>query len=228
VVTTRAFLLYISLCVFRTANALLIQTQFDPDEYWQTLEPAYCEAFSQCAYTWEWTRRADDGPWWMRSMEGPIRSYLSIVPTYIFYIVAKRWRWDSLMWVVPKGPLIVHAVVVAAPTDLATWYMGQWNASSKDITVRRRLSACCLLCSVTSWFNGYALVRTYSNSLEDMLLSVGIALVSPVGDDRGYCYDPCLTALLCNCISLADRNFLEIRRDQKVIFGRPLHLSSEA
>jgi phosphatidylinositol glycan class B len=183
--TTAAFLLYIALCVFRIANALYIQTQFDPDEYWQILEPAYCEAFPerQCAYTWEWKKRAGDhGPWWMRSLEGPIRSYLSILPTYIFYILAKKWEWDHLLWVIPRGPLLVHAVLVAAPADLATWYMGGWTASTKDITTRRMLSACCLLCSITSWFNGYTLIRTYSNSLEVMFLTVGIALVSPVRD----------------------------------------------
>eukprot|EP00978_Attheya_sp_CCMP212_P048837 scaffold582638_cov98-Attheya_sp.AAC.1 len=29
-------------CLYRILNALWIETQFDPDEYWQTLEPAYC------------------------------------------------------------------------------------------------------------------------------------------------------------------------------------------
>lgn len=61
--------IFLFICVFRIINALIIRTQFDPDEYWQTLEPAYCLAFHEdgkynskqslygCAYTWEWKRR---------------------------------------------------------------------------------------------------------------------------------------------------------------------------
>ena len=185
---TSVLVLYLCLCIFRIANALLIQTQFDPDEYWQNLEPAYCEAFPErpCAYTWEWTRRADgDSVWWMQPFEGPIRSYLSVLPTYILYLVARKRYWDGLSWIVPKGPVLLHAILVAAPTDLATWYMGQWVGQPTSLTfncdkTRRALSACCLLCSLTSWFNAYALVRTYSNSLETALLAVGIALVGPV------------------------------------------------
>lgn len=187
---TATCLLYVSLCIFRILNALLIQTQFDPDEYWQTLEPAYCEAFGPerpCAYTWEWKRRAPaDSERWMQPFEGPIRSYLSVLPTYLLYVAVRRLKWDELWaWIVPKGPVLLNAVIVAAPTDLATWYIGQWAGASsstdpKDVKKRRVLAYCCLLCSVTSWFNGYALIRTYSNSVETMLLSVAVALVSPV------------------------------------------------
>ena len=78
--------LFILICLYRLANAWMIRTQFDPDEYWQTLEPAYCLVFAGsssssltkntngnatnnlsdnnqgiqqhgCALTWEWTRR---------------------------------------------------------------------------------------------------------------------------------------------------------------------------
>lgn len=189
--TTRtACLLYISLCTFRIFNALLIQTQFDPDEYWQTLEPAYCEAFDlerPCGYTWEWRRRSpDDAKWWMQPFEGPIRSYLSVIPTYLLYATVRKWQWDELWtWIVPRGPVLLNAVLVAAPTDLATWYIGQWVGSSRssdcaDTKSGRTLAYCCLLCSVTSWFNGYALIRTYSNSAETVLLAVALALVSPV------------------------------------------------
>lgn len=189
--TTRtACLLYISLCIYRILNALLIQTQFDPDEYWQTLEPAYCEAFPerhQCAFTWEWLRRSpDDAKWWMHPFEGPIRSYLSVIPTYLLYVAIRKWQLDEMWtWVVPRGPVLLNAVLVAAPTDLATWYIGQWVGSPRSpvcVDTKRRytLAYCCLLCSVISWFNSYALIRTYSNSTETMLLTVALALVSPV------------------------------------------------
>lgn len=182
---TYALLLYLALCVFRIANALLIQTQFDPDEYWQTLEPAYCEVFPErsCAYTWEWTRRAsDDTERWMQPLKGPIRSYLSVLPTHVLYVLVRRFNLDELYsWIIPRGPVLLHAVLVAAPTDLAIWYMARWLSGSKDSKSRQLLSYYCLFCSLTSWFNGYALIRTYSNSVETMLLAVSTALVSPVG-----------------------------------------------
>lgn len=37
----------------------------------------------------------------------------------------------------------------------------------------------CVYCSLSSWFNAYTLIRTYSNSIETMLLSLSFALVSP-------------------------------------------------
>ena len=37
--------LFLFFTAFRLANVLLIQSQFDPDEYWQNLEPSYCYVF---------------------------------------------------------------------------------------------------------------------------------------------------------------------------------------
>ena len=31
-----------------------------------------------------------------------------------------------------KGTVLLNAVLVAAPTDLATWYIGQWVGSSRS------------------------------------------------------------------------------------------------
>jgi phosphatidylinositol glycan class B len=40
--------------VFRFANALCVVTFFNPDEYWQSLEPAHRMAFGYGHLTWEW------------------------------------------------------------------------------------------------------------------------------------------------------------------------------
>ena len=183
-----AVTVFLCLCVFRILNALLIQSQFDPDEYWQNLEPAYCEAFlpgKPCeSYTWEWKRRPASLEYESisqslnQSLEGPVRSYASVLPTYLFYRLIKIWELDTA-WMVSKGPALLNAVIVAAPTDWAVWYMSRWIRSSARIQ-GSSLPWWCLFCSLVSWFNAYALVRTYSNSVETALLTLSLALVSPV------------------------------------------------
>ena len=209
--------LYLIVCVYRIVNALLIQTQFDADEYWQCLEPAYCLAFHAgsteygCALTWEWTRRFEDTGndtstcmhqseyinslhmWLDRAFHGPVRSFVPVMPTYAFYVLA-RWFGLDNPWIIARGPLVVNAVLVAAPTDVATVYISRWIIGRNERMNRycihifgwvllslqmTEIEWWALLSSITSWFNGYALVRTYSNSMEAMLLSVGIALLCP-------------------------------------------------
>jgi hypothetical protein len=183
--------LYLLLFIFRLVNAWLIQTQFDPDEYWQTLEPAYCEVFSEypCTYTWEWTKRAshsNDGSWLSRFLHGPIRSYVSVLPTYIWYRLVK-WRGLDVLfgsWVVSKGPILVHAVLVAAPIDLCIWLLGRHAVSAKRSSQVSSFAWWPLFLSLTSWFQAYGMIRTYSNSMEAMLLAVGVTLVGTVRFDR--------------------------------------------
>ena len=184
-------ILFIAVALYRICNALALQTQFDPDEYWQTLEPAYCLAFSSgegadgnCKYTWEWTRRhSENGSWIDRALHGPVRSHVPILPTFLFYWMLKVLHWDTT-WLVARGPVLWNAVFVAAPTDVAIYYITGWIWPSQTAMQGRRFSlgrpeCWALLCSVTSWFHAYALVRTYSNSMETMFVTVGIALLCP-------------------------------------------------
>lgn len=168
-------MIYACLFLLRSINVLLIKTQFDPDEHWQTLEPAYCHAFkgtgttgsSSCALTWEWTRRAiTSASLWEKSRHGPLRSHLAILPTYVFYVVIKLLKIDT-PFLVSRGPMLVHAAFVAAPTDYLVWYLADNPSSSRWS----------LFCSLTSWFQAYTLVRTYSNSIETVLLLGGMALL---------------------------------------------------
>ena len=45
----------IYLILFRWLNAVCVRTQFDPDEYWQALEPAHLIVFGEGFLTWEWS-----------------------------------------------------------------------------------------------------------------------------------------------------------------------------
>jgi GPI mannosyltransferase 3 len=184
-------IVFLAACVFRLMNTFLVQSFFDPDEYWQGLEPAYCEIFLkegretplsslnlECAgYTWEWRRRAtalkSALSWLDESLQGPIRSYLSILPVHAFYSLLARWNLDSHFWV-SQGPKLVMAVLSAAPTDLSVWLLGHWLGKN-----RLDVPYFCMFCSMANWFHGYTMVRTFSNSLETTLLTISMVLLSP-------------------------------------------------
>lgn len=171
---------------------LILETQFDPDEYWQTLEPAYCIAFStghNCELTWEWTRRREPGAKSITgflllddAFYGPVRSYVPLLPTIILYNFLKFFRLDTI-WMVARAPLLLNAIIVAAPTDLAVFYISSYIFKDAAVhsykTIPLKVEHWALLASTTNWFNGYALIRTYSNSLETVILILGISLLCP-------------------------------------------------
>lgn len=275
---TNLFKLFILISIYRLANAWMIRTQFDPDEYWQTLEPAYCLAFSNettrtaqplplmhpqqkygCALTWEWTRgkissfspvkTQDVSSSFLQkiihsaqtaidvALHGPVRSYVSILPTYWYYLGCRSlFQWASLKdndsdsirnkrnaenirrqsyatkliahtkqfvrqqstYLISKGPAFLHAITVAVPTDLSVWIIAsrlerlaihhhRHGINSRNNSFNNAVhlhwwqswAAWALILTITSWFNGYALIRTYANSMETMFLMVGIALLGP-------------------------------------------------
>lgn len=229
--TPKIFRLFLIICIYRLANAWIIRTQFDPDEYWQTLEPAYCMVFGSshgndgpisesermnsltygCALTWEWTRRwipSNDTTisdtrknihtHLLQAVHGPIRSFVSILPTYWYYLACRsifEWvkRSSSVRLkyflqrhasrIISKGPALLHAVVVAAPTDLAVWIIAR-RLKNLDSTYHKDQSTSsafwALFFSLTSWFHGYALIRTYANCFETLCLVLGVVLLGPV------------------------------------------------
>jgi hypothetical protein len=125
----------------------------------------------------------------------------------IFYYLLQYFQWDTT-WMVSKGPQILNAIFVAATTDWSIWYMSQWmlmstikrtdQTKNADAQKSRRLQNVvamgddnsafnfCVYCCLTSWFNAYALVRTYSNSLETLLIAWSVALVSPVSVSKAF------------------------------------------
>ena len=197
--TPRSFVVFLFCCIFRLLNVWVIRSQFDPDEYWQNLEPAYCHVFGHCdGLTWEWKRRSkissfgsfDD--FITQGFEGPIRSYVSILPTILFYYLVKYLKVDST-WMISKGPVVLNAIVVAAPTDWAVWRLSRWMEKENE-----RPSLWYLYASLMSWFHGYALIRTYSNSLETFFLIISLFLVGKefLGRQPGATFPTCLAFYL--------------------------------
>ena len=166
--------MFLFLCVFRSLNVILVQSYFDPDEFWQTIEPAYCTVFQPnqpCAWTWEWTRRPSEehvSDIIDSSLWGPARSFVSVLPTVVFYRILQLLHIQSNGWIA-RGPMLWNAILVAAPTDWAIAYAGVWLWGNHWA----------LLASLLSWFQAYSLVRTFANSQETMLLTVAVALTCP-------------------------------------------------
>lgn len=191
----RPWRLFLVLCCFRILNVFLIQSFFDPDEYWQMLEPAYCAVFRpeeswDCGgYTWEWKRRAGDDVTTFigRSLHGPVRSYLSVVPVHLFYWIVKAAGVD-FHWVIARGPMFLSAVTVAAPIDMAVWYISD--------------SRWALFASLTSWFGCYSYVRTYANCQEALLLILALALMQKNGH---HIWQRCALAFFLGGLSVAMR-----------------------
>ena len=173
-----SLLIFLLLCVFRVLNTFLIRSYFDPDEVWQTLEPAYCavfrpsEGFDCPGFTWEWKRRGPDdaSDFITQSLLGPARTYLSVLPTHLFYRALQSLRLDTSWWV-GRGPMLLYALTVAAPTDYAVWYCAKLLYKSLD------LSFWCLFASLSAWFNAYSMVRTFANGQEAFLLMMSLCLV---------------------------------------------------
>jgi phosphatidylinositol glycan class B len=79
--------------------------------------------------------------------------------------------------------LLLNAIIVAAPTDLAVFYISSYifkeGVVQSNNNTLLKAEHWALLASITNWFNGYALIRTYSNSVETVILVLGISLLCP-------------------------------------------------
>lgn len=148
-ITSGAGLLAI-LCVFRIANALLINTAFDPDEYYQSLEIAHHHAFGRGYVTWEWVLA--------------IRSYTHPVMFILVYRVVQFLN-GGRFWV-----LIAPKILQGCISAFADYYVFKLANLIFGITTAKWV----LFSSLISWFNYYCMARTYSNSTETTLTTIAM------------------------------------------------------
>lgn len=78
----------LAVCV-RVLLALLTRTFFQPDEYFQALEPAHQAVFGYGHLTWEWL--AD------RPIRSPIYAALNIPVYWLLKITGIHHHWPSLL-----------------------------------------------------------------------------------------------------------------------------------
>ncbi|XP_059461276.1 mannosyltransferase APTG1 isoform X2 [Corylus avellana] len=89
---------------FRVANALLVQTYFNPDEHWQALEVAHRIAFGYGHLTWEW--------------EKGIRSYLHPMLFAVLYKVLALLGLDT-PWLMLFSQLANWFMIFCFPRTLS-------------------------------------------------------------------------------------------------------------
>ncbi|KAK7037923.1 mannosyltransferase [Favolaschia claudopus] len=146
----------VSICLLvRIFIALATSTVFQPDEYFQSLEPAHHLVFGYGHLTWEWLSSK------------PIRSILYPALNVPLYWVLKTTGLDSLDWLVIGTPRILHGAL-ASMTDI---YLCRLTRN----VIGERYVSTALLVSLTSMFHVLSLSRSLSNSLETSLTTVAFS-----------------------------------------------------
>ncbi|KAF8211969.1 Alg9-like mannosyltransferase family-domain-containing protein [Mycena galopus ATCC 62051] len=143
----------------RVLIALSTSTVFQPDEYFQSLEPAHRLVFGYGHLTWEWLSPR------------PIRSILYPALNVPIYWLLKVTGLDNLGtlgdWLVIAGPRVLHGSF-ASLTDIFLCSL------TKNVIGERYVSTA-LLVSLTSMFHVLSLSRSLSNSLETSLTTIALS-----------------------------------------------------
>lgn len=140
------------LCLaFRFANALLLQTYFNPDEHWQALEVAHKITFGYGHLTWEWKRG--------------IRSYLHPLLFSFLYKVLAILGLDTPLFMI-KAPRLLQSIFSA----VGDFYLYKLSSALFGDYVAKWA----LFSQLTNWFVFFCFNRTLSNSLETVLTLVSL------------------------------------------------------
>ncbi|KAK0463835.1 glycosyltransferase family 22 protein [Desarmillaria tabescens] len=143
----------------RLVIALCTRTFFQPDEYFQALEPAHNIVFGYGNLTWEWLN-----PFPIRSILYPalnVPIYWALKVTGIHEIRP----WGDFLLII--GPRILHGTL-AAGTDI-------WICSLTRRTIGERYVSTSLFLSLTSFFHALSLSRSFSNSFETSLTTIAFS-----------------------------------------------------
>ncbi|KAF2100534.1 hypothetical protein NA57DRAFT_36717 [Rhizodiscina lignyota] len=151
------------LLAFRIANALAVRTFFQPDEYFQSLEPAWQLAFgreSGAWITWEWKSE-------LRSSLHPLlfaAVYRAASASASLFRLDTASRADLLI-ALPKA----CQALFAAALDYFTWRLAELIYRPND-----RAAWASLALTVLSPWQWFCSTRTLSNSLETTLTAAAL------------------------------------------------------
>ncbi|KAI1268301.1 glycosyltransferase family 22 protein [Xylariaceae sp. FL1019] len=143
--------------LFRLVNALCVRTFFQPDEYFQALEPAWQMVYgdhSGAWLTWEW-RHA------LRSSIHPAIFSLG------YFIVESYWSGFDMPTTKAKWLLLVPKVLQTAFATLGDWYT--WRLAEKLYGPSSAAGWSVLLITLLNPWQWYTATRTFSNCFETML-----------------------------------------------------------
>ncbi|KAK5195143.1 glycosylphosphatidylinositol anchor biosynthesis [Exophiala xenobiotica] len=154
---------FLFLLGLRLLNALSIRTFFQPDEYFQALEPA-----------WQWAFGDGSGAWITWEWKSHLRS--AIHPT-IFGVC--YWATAAISDALALGSHARSELLLAAPKALQSVFAAvadfyTWKLASY---VYGRKSACSLMAlvlTVVSPWQWFVATRTFSNSLETTLTAIAL------------------------------------------------------
>ncbi|KAI0280018.1 glycosyltransferase family 22 protein [Russula aff. rugulosa BPL654] len=139
--------------VIRVTIALATRTFFQPDEYFQALEPAHYLVFGYGDLTWEWTSKP------------PIRTILYPALNIPIYWLLKIFSLDGTSLLI-AAPKVLHGLM-AAGTDI-------WIQELSRKTLGQSYVPITLFLSLTSFFHALSLSRSMSNSLETTLTTIAL------------------------------------------------------
>ncbi|KAK5110751.1 hypothetical protein LTR62_005628 [Meristemomyces frigidus] len=156
---------FLTLLLLRLLNAFVTRTFFQPDEYFQSLEPAWQLAFG-----------SDSGAWITWEWRDALRSSIHPILLAGVYRMA-----DGLSKLLPESPdrralMLIAApkiaqTVIAAVGDFFTWRLGCEVYGPKHLAAYATLA----LTAFSPW-QFYCSTRTFSNSLETTLTVVALYL----------------------------------------------------
>ncbi|KAL8616018.1 hypothetical protein ACOMHN_014980 [Nucella lapillus] len=169
--------IFLGLVVIRLVNALLMQTSFVPDEFWQSMEVAHNMVFddSYGYITWEW--------------RAAIRSYAYPLLIATLYKLLAMLGLDYRGLLI-RGPRLLQGLIASAG-DLYLYRLSCRLAG-------REVGQWALLCQLLSWFTAYCCTRTLSNGVETTLVTAALyyfpwpGLTQRQGDSRRFV---CLAAM---------------------------------
>ncbi|KAL6980644.1 Mannosyltransferase aptg1 [Sarracenia purpurea var. burkii] len=143
--------IFIICLAIRMVNSLLVQTYFNPDEHWQSLEVAHRISFGYGHLTWEWKKG--------------IRSYLHPMVFALLYKILSLFHLDTPLFM-RKAPRLLQSIF-SAVGDLYLYKLSH-------VLFGEHVAQWALFSQLTNWFMFYCFTRTLSNSLETVLTLVGL------------------------------------------------------
>ncbi|KAK4610648.1 GPI mannosyltransferase 3 [Fulvia fulva] len=156
-------IVFAGLLAYRLVNSRYVDTFFQPDEYFQALEPAWRSAFGPDAgawITWEWKEG-------LRTSVHPL----------IFSLVYRVADWACSVFAVT--PNTRADVLVAAPGVLQAVFAAildlfTWRTAARVYGDDHAASPATLILTVISPWQWFCSVRTFSNSLEATLTAAAV------------------------------------------------------
>lgn len=165
--------MFLYLAAFRIANALLLQTYFQPDEFWQGVEPAHAFVFGYGGLTWDWV-------YFLRSSWQPM-AYAAVYTACDKLGLGHDW--------IVALPQALNGLVAA----IGEYYLYHYTLRKSGDD--RSLAKCALWLSVFSVWNCYVWPRGFANSWETSFTVVALYWL-----ECGMTFKAlCLAAITC-CI----------------------------